>query len=529
MLSQRLFVCLALLIALLPSPGRAKATAYLQSTELVEGDIAVLIVEFENNVPSLFPLDTTPLLVNFEVLQVKPSLRRKQKDNKMINIMRWEVELYPRKSGRLQLPPLTIKDHQSPELSLRVTELYQAVQSQQEFYLEVSADKNSAYVGEQIILTIRLFHSRPLSHGIIYDLRLNDVEIYSSGPDRRFRKVINDRPFTVLERKLVLFAHKAGILQIPAIEFRGELESYEKRRIRRRSSSFDLNILPAIVGSASEHWLPASGFEISQQWFQEQGILSSGDSISRKLIIRASGIAAASLPGDLISQTNSRFEVYADQPKRFDSYDDKGITGELEQTFVIVFSEPGRVEITDSEIRWWDVSAGVERLTILPGKTITVAVPGSTVVSKTSEQPADILFHRKKIFFVVIALLLVVAAGFFGYRCLFKLNRSAIVFNRRRLKRACRAGNIHAAHEQLLYLSAIELKHKPKPGLYDLISLSGSPRFKQQLRLLDQVLYGMPAGPWRGDQLWKAYRQNKPAHLSKTKKHLDQLPALYGG
>ena len=524
---QRLFIFLGLVISLLTFSGRSQTTAYLQSTELVDGDIAVLIVEFENNVPSLFPLDTTPLLTDFEVLQVKPALRRQQTGSRVVNILRWEVELFPRTSGRLRLPPLTIKDQQSPELSLRVDDRSQSGESHGKFYLEVSADKTTAYVEEQIILTIRLFHDQPLSRGIIYDLRLDDADIYPLGADRRFQQIINGKRFTVLERKLMLFARESGMLEIPAIEFRGELESDLKRRIRRRSSAFDLTILPAIVRSTSENWLPASGFEISQQWFQKQGNLFSGDSISRKLIVRANGLAAASLPRNLIFQESSRFEVYADQPKRFDSYDDKGITGELEQTFVIVFTQPGRVEIADSEIRWWDVSAGVERLITLPGKTITVAVPESNIGSITSEQPKDILFNWKTSFFVLIATLPAVIACFFGYRCLFRRNRSAIAFNRHRLKRACQSGNIRAAHEQLLYLAAIELKNEPNPGLYDLISISSSPQFTQQLRLLDQALYGMPADPWQGDELWKAYRQHKPAHLSNSKKYLERLPALY--
>ena len=529
MLIQRLFVCvcLGLLIALLPSTGRAKATAHLQSTKLTEGDIAVLVIEFENNVPSLFPLDTTPLLADFEVLQVKPSLRRKLKGDKKVNILRWEVELYPRQNGYLSIPSLKLKDQQSPELSLRVDDRNQADESKQEFYVEVSTDKDSAYVGEQIILTIRLFHSQPLSSGIIYEPSFDGVDVYSSGPDQRFRKIINDRSFTVLERKLLLFAREPGSLEIPAIEFRGEPGSGRKHRIRRHSSAFNLDIIPAIISSASNHWLPASGFEISQQWDQKQEKLFSGDSISRKVIIRANGLAAVDLPANLLSQKSAKFEVYADQPKRLNSFDDSGVRGELEQTFVIVFSEPGQIKIADTVIRWRDVSTDTEQRVSLPGKTISVSLPAIKTKSQNPEQQNKNWLYRITNQSAAIVISLAIVICFFISLWLSKRNRSSAAFNRRKLRNACMSGNISVAHEQVRNLAAIRFKNKPNPGLYDLISNSDSPQFQHQLRKLDRAVYGVAGESWHGDELWRAYRQLKSVHLSRPKKHLKQLPALY--
>ncbi len=524
----RFFVNLCILIALLPAHIQAQ-TAYLQSTELVEGDIAVLIVEFENEVPSLFPLDTTPLLSDFEVLQVKPALRREQTANSVVNIMRWEVELYPRKTGRLRIAPLTVRGQQTPEIILQFDSQNQYTGPRGNIFLEVSADQSTAFVDQQIILTIRLFHNRALRRGTIYDLKLDNFDIYPLGTDRRYTEVIDTENFTVLERKLVLFAREPGDLQIPAMEFRGELESDMKRRIIRYSSAINLNILPAIDNTTAEFWLPATAFEVSQQWFQKQGTLFSGDAISRKVTIRANGIGAANLPENLISQNNPSFEIYADQPQRIDSFDYSGIIGELEQTHVIVFTEPGLVEILDTEIHWWDITAAMERRIVLPGKKLTIALAESDAGSQISQQTKPILSQTEIVIVLCITTILIIVAGIIGYHGLFDVNDKAIPFSIRQLKKACYSGNARGTHQQLIYLAAKEIKDKPRPGLFDLVNASNSLQFKQQLRLLDQALYGIPPSSWQGHRLWHAYREHNRSLSSKSKEIQPQLPALYPG
>ena len=91
-----------LLLCVIPAVCLAQ-TAYLHSSEIIEGDIATLIVEYHNNMPSLFYLDTSPLEKSFQVLDVRPNVKNERVNNKIFNTMHWEVQIYPKTTGIIKI------------------------------------------------------------------------------------------------------------------------------------------------------------------------------------------------------------------------------------------------------------------------------------------------------------------------------------------------------------------------------------------------------------------------------------------
>ena len=88
---------LYLLLCVIPSVCLAQS-AYLHSSEIIEGDIATLVVEYQNNLPSLFYLDTSPLEKSFQVLDVRPNVTLERVNNRILNTMHWEIQIYPKKN-----------------------------------------------------------------------------------------------------------------------------------------------------------------------------------------------------------------------------------------------------------------------------------------------------------------------------------------------------------------------------------------------------------------------------------------------
>lgn len=501
-------------------------TAFLKSADILEGDIAVLVVEFQNKVPSLFPLDTTPLQADFEVLQVRPSLRRKQSLENVVNIMHWEVELFPRSTGNLKIPPLNIKGEHTPALVLEVEPRNAQNDDGTKIYIETTGDHKSPYLGQQIIISVKLFHNRPLRRGILYDLKLDQAEIYPLGDDKRYRQIVDGESFTVLQRKLAIFAKKPGVLIIPAVEFRGELESSNDRRIKRTSSPLAINLLPpALEEYPGDEWLPASNLEVSQQWLHADRKLSIGDSISRKIVLRAKGLPASALPETLFLDSNNQFEVYADQAQRIDMFTDNGLIGELEQTHAIVFTGSGEISIPDIQLRWWDVDEGIEKSALLPGKNLGVAMP----VEKPAEK-AQILTNKpdslSKLLWItaaIVSLLIIIIAS----RRFVTSNPEPGSFSRRKLKQACYYGDARTARNLLIAWASSQIPQQSIPGLYDLIKETKSATFKQQLKALDSAIYGRNQSPWQGQKLWCSFVNHSEQVAELAIEKSARLPDLY--
>ncbi len=502
-------------------------TAILKSASIVEGDVAVLVVEFQNRIPSLFSLETTPLQQDFEVLQIKPSLRGKKYDDEVVNVMHWEIELFPKRKGFIKVPSLNIKGELTPQLMLEVKEWNEKNNGGEKIYIEVSADRKFAYIGQQVIVTLKMFNNKPFRRGILYDLKLDQVEIYPLGADKRYRQTIAGETFTVLERKLAIFAKYPGLLTLPAIEFRGELETINERRIKRVSPQLDLTLLAPDKEFSGDYWLPASDFEVSQKWFHLDKTLTTGDTISRKITFRARGLAAAALPEALLEYNNQAFEVYADQVQRVDQFRDDGTTGELAQTHAIVFTGSGKINIPPITVRWWDVDQGIEKTILLPGKVLLVQAPVKIATrpqTTAPEQPATNPVHS---FTVILGLLLTLSGCYAAARWYLARKKRTTGFNRRKFKQACFSSDAPSARKLLISWAEETGTKQSTTGLYNLLYATESSEFKRQLMALDAALYGENQVSWQGHKLWYSFVENCHADSEKAKERNAHLPELY--
>jgi len=540
-------VCLLLWV--MPTVCLAQS-AYLHSSEIIEGDIATLVVEYHNNMPSLFYLDTSPLEASFQVLDVRPNVRNERVNNKIFNTMRWEVQIYPRKTGIIRIPPLIIKGISTPELSLKVIDKASIKDSGERIFVTVRVDPEDPRIGEQIIVTIRLIHNKLLASGQLSEPKIKQGNIYRIGRDRHFDETIDGEIFGIIERKLALFADFPGSLVYPAVEFRGEIENDEinpahehrfKRRIKRDSLPVILDIQPKVAGYIGKHWLPAAEIEVSQQWYGLDGDLTTGDSLGRSLTIQADGLPAAALPENLFNLSNANFTVYPDKAQKENGVVSDRLNSRLDQAHAIVITGQGKITIPDINLSWWDTDEEIEKVVTLPGKTIMVSPPIITAVNKkpdlTGKRVADsdrlILLKQRFatnwhwiLAVVACALILIV----YWYAARVKLKQKPILENRfscRRFKKACFSGDKFTARAQLIALAREQWPGESIAGLNLLKSRSSSVNFSQQLACLDAVLYAQDQDQWQSRQLWQAFVEAGSQKCKRTPNISTNLPNLY--
>jgi hypothetical protein len=510
--------------------------AYFETDSIYEGDIAVMVVEFQNDQPSLFLLDTTVLQSDFEVLRVSSSVGREVVDDRLVNTMRWVVNLHPLRAGIIQTRSMDIRGYKTPRLRLEVNKIPLGITDKTRVRVEASTDRKRYFQGQQIKLTMRLFHNRPIIEGDFGEPMSDDFRRYRSGQERRYQKEENGELFDVIERQLVLIAGKPGVVFIPPIEFKGLMDTINgvgdnpQRRLLRRSAPIDIVIKPQAVTHATDYWIPASDVQATQIWGNLKSDLNIGASVIRRLSLVVKGIPAENLPTDLFSATDSTLEVYSDRESIRNEFEKTTIVGRLDQDYVVVLAKSGEIRIPDINIAWWNVLTNKEEVTVLPGKTINVKAAVSNVeipgVSSSQMLMSGFPAWQKINTGLIIFGLMIFSLGlmFSGQIYLQNINPK---FRWWQLFRACRQDNPVLAKQQVLLWAARQWPELRYQGLLSISSRKLSGDLSKALIELDACLYQKSPAPWNGNRLWKSFWLFKLDSPSKIAQQSTGLPALY--
>jgi len=494
-------------------------TAALDRSEIFEGDIATLTVEYKNPILSLFQLQTDALHDDFHVLEVKPSVHRDPTPNSNLNIMRWQVALAPRRNGRLNVPSIRVRDALTPPLLLHVIEKAGSATAGEQIAIDSQPDKHQAWPGEQIVVTTRVQHNRPMP-----GFRMSEHETAIADRYLRQRRTAIDTPRDQAQH-IAIFIDQPGTITLPAATLRAEIEnrnadgnsiaSLPTRSIYRTGQAQQITIRNPPEQHRSAHWLPASQLHVEQRWEETTGELEVGDSIAMTLMITATGLMAQALPEDLLVQSHPHYALFADTAHRHNAFDGQHVTATLEQSYLLVLSSPGKVSIADGLLEWWDVNENRVRVETIAGRSFSV-VPAATTADGMLTQARSGIWIGSAAAVVCVA----VACGWwFGIG----RKRGTVKFSARRLHTACRTGQAPDARVQLILWARAHWPELDICGLRMVAQLC-SPTLATEIQKLERALYAESTSRWAGASLWIQFkRQPRVKHTAISA----SLPDLY--
>ncbi len=106
-------------------------------------------------------------------------------------------------------------------------------------FIDIDADKNTAYTGDQITLTFRLYHRGVMIDNLQYTPPVTTGFITESmGPQREYRDTVNGVVYDVIELKTALFPATAGTLTIEPAKLTCNL-LIRKQAPRRRPDPYN--------------------------------------------------------------------------------------------------------------------------------------------------------------------------------------------------------------------------------------------------------------------------------------------------
>jgi len=366
------------------------ATAILDRSVMREGESVQLIVDGEDGDPDFSVLES-----NFEVLSSSKNSHINILNGHMNSGTQWILTLMPRRNGDLILPSIRVGKEDTRPLPIRVLKSAEAAEQNgsADVFIEVSATPVDPYVQAQVVYSIKLFSVAEIREGGLSAPSVQNAVIERLGDDMHYQSQRNGRNYQVTERRFAVFPQNSGRVEIGPTEFTGQLTQgsvganrfadpfsgffgqQRTRPVRMRSHGITLNVKPK-PPKVGNPWLPAQSLTLRESWSPADPQFRVGDSITRTVHIEAAGLTGAQLPPVKMAERPG-IKVYADQPQVQTHPTTEGVTGLRDDKFAMVPSQPGRFELPEVRVDWWDTTTGTPQTAVLPARSVEV-LPAAT-------------------------------------------------------------------------------------------------------------------------------------------------------
>ncbi len=391
-----LFICFVL--TLLSTAQAQEVEISLDRNEIARGETVTLTIRIYDQRQGM-QLDLTPLTSQFDVLGTRTSSQIRSVNGAVEAWTDYIVTLFPLEEGALTIPELDINGTTTAPIEITVTnEGPRSNQTSEELFLEIETNKESVYVQEQLLFTVRLNYTiNGIRNPQFTELEMEDSVIQLIGSPNQYEKLIDQQRYGVYEKRYVIFPQRSGPLEIPDILFRGEVtdgsSNFVFRNLNtRRVTAFiegitiDVKERPAAV-QTTDFWLPVSNLTLEESWSTDLNSLKVGDSIVRTVTMTADGLDGAVLPPFSPTEIEG-LNLYPDPAEIERTFVDGAIVGTRIETTSMVPTSSGFVEIPEISIPWWNIETDQLEATVIPATRIAIAtvageVPAEQTVAST--------------------------------------------------------------------------------------------------------------------------------------------------
>lgn len=389
MVTRPLQLLLAVFITLLCSHANAAATASLDRTSISINETVELTITLDENTLFSGP-DLAGVEQNFEILGSNKSSQSSWINGQKTARTSWVYQLAPKQAGVFTIPAIDVDGSLTQPLGIQVKPADNnpvGKAGSEPVFIEVSTDKKSVSVQEQLILTVRINSSVNLN-----DLQLQNIELENAFiqqiNESNYQRAINGIPHITYEVVYAIFPQTSGKLVIPAVTASAVALDQNASRgfgsifnsgkpLRIRSNPLEVTVTEVPPGISASNWLPAQELQLHESWSNDPTSIHLGDSITRTITTTAIGLSGEQLPPVVING-GPHLKIYPDQPVFEDKKGQQGITGVRKDAIALVATSPGQVTLPEITVEWWDVTEKTLKRAHLPEITLTVVGDAGT-------------------------------------------------------------------------------------------------------------------------------------------------------
>ena len=509
-------------------------------------------------------IDVSPLENAFEVVGTNTTTQFRSVSGQVSQWVEYQINLRPKQSGWLDIPPLSLGGQQSPPLRLQVIPLDARVRDAIEamIFFEANAAPNPVRVQAQTILTRSLFYANGVQ--VYSDLpaapEIPGALVISLGENRTATAIRQGRPYGVLEQRYAIFPEQKGRLRIPEISVMSSVRlpgpaGGRRSGIRVSTPEIQIDALPIPPDyPADQPWLPAESVSITEAWQPGDPRFHVGEPVQRTIRVNVVGNTGSSVPPLDLNLPERFFKQYPEPVRLDDGNSNLGAQGSRQETHSIIPVHPGETTLPPLRLTWWDSVNERVQEAVLPGRTLRItgeAPAGASSAGEASVQeapsrgpanaadaePAALPDANAPPPIYPTWLLALTAVGFLGWLTTWLLTRhrrkpaaaptqpDAAATAWKALNQACKADQLATMRSAWLdHLSA----HWQLSDANTLARIRRTPMARKLLERLNRALYASdPSGTISGEELLGATRALMKEE-SEGEDATAPLPALHG-
>lgn len=534
MMIKRLFLILLLFVS--PFTLAANVKASIDKTEIVLNEtINLTITSDGSDAPDLEPLKNL-----FDILGIQESREAVYVNGQTTSFRRWTINLKPITQAKgIVIPPINLGQDKTDPITIKLIDQPTNVVANGHDILKVETtlNKDSAYVQEQLVLTLRIY----AADGQVY--RLNnlippalDVNIKQLN-NTQHEEQINGIHYSIIERSYAISPQKSGQLKIPSFALTALVK--EDGRTQNKtvtSNELTIKIKPKPANyPKNAPWLPAKNITLTEHWDKMPNNVLQGDTLIRTLSITAEGLTSDQL-GALPTTSIAGLRNYPEQPKLADDWQQDLPIGTREEKDLIIPIQVGEITLPEIKVAWWNTETDkLEYATITERKVQVASNPAFNSTTTTANNDTQLTTVIKKVTspnlwiwqlltgIFAITTIIGFALWIYARKQPAIIKPDTPVINPKTLlddiKRACQE------HDPQATRIALDNWVKQQPeNLTELVARYAP--LAEAVEDLNKALYSETSYTWQGDNLWQAV-QNLPPKEEVATANNTIIPPLY--
>jgi hypothetical protein len=471
--------------------------------------------------------------------------------------------LIPKRIGQLTIPPIRVNGETTQALYVNVQPSIPVSAGEiKPVYIESEIDRESVYVQQQFIYTLRIFQSIQLENMNISEPEFDNAAMEKMEQNSFQRRIMNT-PYRVHELRYAIFPQETGELIIPEMVFTANQVETKRsafslpgqgKTIRKISKQHTITVKAPPTDYGKELWLPAESLKLVETWSQSLDDVHVGDSITRSITLNAQGLLKSQLPPFQMPKLPFA-NTYPDQGQSETTTSIQGASSSRTDNIAIIPTRAGTLTLPEIRIKWWDTKENTMEETIIAEHSILIkpaientqgnsqplAVDHSQTGSAIANPDAadkdehSLYWQLSTLFFAVawiITLLIWRTRAPSKVKKEVPRNDVAPLNTTEKnafktLEKACHNNDIADIRVGIISWAKCYWPDKNIKTLQDIDRLCGLMQLKEGLRELDKLLYGNASdSPWNSENLLRSLKQlrdNDKQTLAKKEKNLKPL------
>ena len=366
---------LLLALIMIHSVGNAKVTATVDRNQIVIGETFTLMITMDENTSE--QPDLSELQQAFKVLGSSQSSSTKIINNSYSVEKSWQISLMATTAGIKRIPAIKLGNQTTKPIQIAITKSDPNAKANGDIFIELTTNKNNAYVKEQIILTIKLFYAISLSEGSLSDPIASNTIITQLGKGATYTTSRDGKNYTVIERHYALFAEKSGMLELNPVIFNGRDNTSRRnfsmfstgKPVRAVSQPISFKIKPIPQDSIGKGWIPASKVQISQQWTKPPYTV--GEPLTRTITLYVEGLSETQIPEIELGDIED-IRIYPEQPQTQTEQTSQTLKAWKQVKIALIPTQAGTIRIPEYQLEWYNTETKKIQYAKLPPKTLQV-------------------------------------------------------------------------------------------------------------------------------------------------------------